>query len=262
MCQVDNDWSHNYDFMVEGDSQALPKRKAENNNQGWGYEAQFREYAFLVGRKGKEAFESLDNYPSRIELDSSWHKVLDTLRTETKKDRNERFAVVGYGETSRDLYFPETVIKGEPYRVPRELITDMIHAAKREHGVTTIVGDIHSHYYVGPLTFGDFYSFLNEDWFNQPLIRGLVNPKENIFAFRTRETYMVEAHRDPEYGSSEGFKEYWMKASGFKSSPKANHIARARPTADMWHANIAIAQAHRLALYKGKPQEDLIRAYP
>ena len=70
---------------------------------------------------------------------------------------------------------------------------------------------------------------------------------------------MVNDFGIPKYTSTEGFKEYWMRKAGFKPSPKLHHISRARPSADMWEANKAIAQAHRLALYKGKPNEDLVR---
>jgi hypothetical protein len=248
--------------VKEREPQNFRANHAENKIKVWEYESYFREYAFLMGSKGKDALETLENYPARIELGRSWHRALDSMRSETASDRNERFAIVGYIETSRDFYFPEQSEIGEPYAIRVGLVNHMLVEAREQHGVDSIIGDLHTHHYVGPLTFGDFYSFLDRSWFHQPYIRGLVNPQENIFAFQTRETYAVSDFGIPGYSSSEGFKNYWRKKAGFMPSDKPHHIRRAVPTADMWSANIAIARAHRLALYRGKPEQDLIRAYP
>jgi hypothetical protein len=248
--------------MIEGDSPDLPKRKVEDYYQRWEYQAHFKEYLLLLGKKGKEALERIDSYPRGIELDASWHRVLDSMRDETKNDSNERFAIVGYRETARDFYFPKITGVGEPYTVPPEVINEMIHAAKEKEGVTSILGDIHSHNYVGPLTFMDFYGILQKHKSDSRFMSGLVNPHENIIAFKTRQTYNVSDFGIPNYDSKEGFKNYWMRKAGFKSSPKHHHIARFRPSADMYAANIAIAQTHRLALYRGSPGQDLIRMYP
>lgn len=248
--------------IKEGESQNFSENLKENNINVWRYETHFREYAFLLGRKGRDALESLDKFPARIELDESWHDLLDSMRSETATDRNERFVVAGYRETSRDFYFPEKRGVGEPYTILIELILEMLTEAEEKHGVASITGDVHTHNYVGPLTFGDFYSFLSRSWSYQPFIRGLVNPEENIFVFETRETLAVSDFEVPNYSSVEGFKNYWMKKAGFKPSKKPHHIAKAVPTADMWSANMAIAAAHNLALYKGKPRQDLVRMYP
>lgn len=270
MCQVYFKCSHNT-FLVqysrmgdvkEGEQQSFQANTIENKINAWQYESHFREYAFLLGRKGRDALESIDNYPARIELDHSWHMVLDSMRSETAIDRNERFVVAGYRETSRDFYFPEKQGIGEPYAIPIEIIRDMVTEAEEKHGVDSITGDVHTHFYVGPLTFGDFYSFLSRSWSYQPYIRGLANPEANIFALETRETFSVSDLDIPGYSTWEGFKNYWMKKAGFKPSDKPHHIRPAVPTADMWSANVAISQAHRLALYEGKPGQDLIRMYP
>src|SRR5688572_16742482 len=111
--------------VKEGQPRNFPVNSAENRISVWEYESYFREYAFLIGRKGKDALETIENYPVRIELDASWHRVLDSMRSEIAGDRNERFAVVGYRETSRDFYFPEKSGIGEPYTIPAEIINDM-----------------------------------------------------------------------------------------------------------------------------------------
>src|SRR5688500_10335503 len=128
--------------------------RAETKINVWGYESHFREYAFLLGRKGRDALEAMDKYPAKIELNNSWHGILDSMRTETAVDRNERFVVAGYRETSRDFYFPEKRGIGEPYAIPYELIRDMVTEAEEEQGLDSITGDIHTHNYIGPLTFG------------------------------------------------------------------------------------------------------------
>lgn len=46
------------------------------------------------------------------------------------------------------------------------------------------------------------------------------------------------------------FGEYWLDKAGYKND------------ADIWKANLGIAEAHRLALYRGKLGHDLVRAYP
>ena len=63
--------------MVEGDLPGTPKRRAENITERWGYETHFREYALLLGRKGLEGLESINNFPDRIGLDEVWHKPLN-----------------------------------------------------------------------------------------------------------------------------------------------------------------------------------------
>lgn len=245
----------------EGETQHFRANFTEKQISAWAYESHFKEYALLLGRKGNNALETIENYPARIELNSWWHTVLDSMRVDTISDRNERFAVVGYSETSRDFYFPEKSGIGEPYTIPMKIVNDMTAEAK-SRGVDSITGDLHTHHYVGPLTFTDFYSFLSWTWFHQPYIRGLANPQENIFAFRTKETYSVSDFGIPSYKTYKGFKDYWMKKAGFKPSDKPHHISRAVPTADMWSANLAIAQAHRIALYEGKPRQDLLRIHP
>jgi hypothetical protein len=230
--------------------------------QRWEYGTHFREYVLLLGRKGEKALESIEQYPARIELDMVWHNVLNNMRSETQQDKHERFSVVGFTDTSREFYFPIISIKGEPYSIAPSLVSNTIHAAKEQHGVTSILGDLHTHNYVGPLTFVDFHGMLDKSRSHVPMIRGLINPSENIFAFKTRETYMVNDFGIPKYGTTEGFKDYWMNKAGFQASEKPNHIKRNQPTADMWATNIAIAQAHYLALYRGEPGQDLIRSFP
>src|SRR5688500_14179238 len=92
----------------------------------WDYETRFREYALLLGRKGTEALESIDNFPEQIKLDSVWHNALDRMRDETNKDGNERYALIGSRE-HRDFYFPEIFTKGEPNQIPEKLLrTEMM----------------------------------------------------------------------------------------------------------------------------------------
>jgi hypothetical protein len=93
--------------------------------QTWGYETHFREYILLLGQKGKDALESIDQFPRQIELDARWHKILDHLRAETKSDGNERFTLIGFRPDSRDSYIPDTPAVGELHRVARSVQADL-----------------------------------------------------------------------------------------------------------------------------------------
>jgi hypothetical protein len=245
--------------MVDGESAGILKRETEDHVQRWGYESHFREYTFLLGRKGKEALESIDNFPSRIELDPSWREALDKIRAETKSDGNERFSMVGFREDSRDFYFPEVAGVGEPHQVAKAVKGDLFWGMWKKHKITSVVGDFHTHPSGSPFSVQDLYGFLNRLTAPQPFIRGLANEKENIFAFRTRETFMVSEIDTPQKRFSDVFKDHWLEVAGYKYSEDRSHVIQINTNADMWKANIGIAEAHRLALYKGRPNEDLVR---
>lgn len=230
--------------------------------QRWVYETHFREYARLLGRKGNEALESISRFPQKIELDKTWHTVLDRLRAETKTDGFERYALIGYRPNSTEFYFPELPAKGEPSSIPRAVKGDMRWKAWEKYGVTAVVGDFHTHPGGSAFSMPDLFGFLNKFSGPKPFIRGLANEQENIFAFRTGETFMVSEIDTPEKRFSAVFEDYWLEQAGYKNDADRVHIVPVIPDANIWKANLGIAEAHRLALYRGKPGEDLIRAYP
>jgi hypothetical protein len=108
------------------------------------------------------------------------------MRAETKIDDLERYALIGFRPYSRDLYFPEMPVKGEPSSVSRAVKGDMIWHAWEKYGVNKVVGDLHTHPSGGPFSTTDLYGFLNKFSGPKVFLKGLANEQENIFAFRTR----------------------------------------------------------------------------
>lgn len=230
--------------------------------QIWDYETRFREYALLLGRKGPEALESITNYPKRIDIGNVWHGALDRMRSETRGDGSERYALITYDENAREFHFPEISVKGEPKRVPGEAIVQEIKAAKEDRKVKSIVGEIHTHPVDYPFSPPDLFRLLYKPIEYRKLIVGITTPTENIFAFRTRETFLVTEQDMPGKLFSSVFTDHWLEKAGYKYSEDRSHVIRTDPSANLWEANIGIAETHRLALYKGKPGGELIRAYP
>lgn len=240
--------------MVEGELQNKPPER-------WNFKTHFREYALLLGRKGKDGLESIDKFPKTIELDTQWHTALDKIRVETKSGGEERYAVIGFREDSRDFYFPEVSAIGEPGRVPRQAIGELRWKMWEKYKITSIIGDFHTHPQGSAFSPEDLYNLLNK-LTATPYMKGLANEQENIFAFRTRETFMVSKIDTPSKGFSSVFTDHWLEKAGFKYNEARVHLVRIEPAADIWKANLGIAEAHRLALYRGKPGQDLRRMYP
>jgi hypothetical protein len=248
--------------MLDGESFGIPKGEAENRVQRWDYETHFREYALLLGRRGSEALESIKSYPERIELNSVWHGALNRMRDETKGDGHERYSLISYDETAREFSFPEVSVRGELHLVPSDVIGEEVRKAKDERRVTSIVGDIHTHPHKGPFQPDDLLWMLVKPQDFPTLMAGLSTTRENIFAFQTRETEPITQYSNiaPEKYSA-FFRDYWLKEAGYKLSKNQKEIYPISVFPNIWQVSLGIAEKHRLALYKGKPNEDLVRIH-
>jgi len=247
--------------MAEGELSGIPKRKAENNTDRWGYETHFREYVLLLGRKGSEALESIHTYPEHIALNHNWYGALDRMRNETKGDGHERYALITYDENAREFTFPEISAKGGPHEVPREVIAEEIRKAKEDRGITSIVGAIHTHPSSTPFSPEDLLPLLDRSQMYPMVAAGIATRGENIFAFRTKETESINHFNVMPEKFYEFFKDYWLKKAGYKSTKDDKGIYPISFFPNIWRVSLGIAERHRLALYKGKPNEDLVRIH-
>ncbi|MBE0649914.1 MAG: hypothetical protein IH595_03635 [Bacteroidales bacterium] len=229
--------------------------------QRWDYETRFREYALLLGRKGKDGLESINKYPEKIELNSVWHQALDRMRGETKGDGHERYGLISYDENAREFCFPEISTKGEPDSVPVQVISDEVERAKDELKITSVVGEIHTHPIERPFSDNDLLRLLDDLGKPSLLMSGLTTDKLNIFAFRTRETIPINKFSNVTKEYLRFFETYWRKRAGFKLSKDSSEIVGESLFSNMWKMNFGIAEKHHLALYKGKPKEDLVRIH-
>lgn len=215
-----------------------------------------------MGSKGNEGLESLEKFPKRIALDTSWHKTIDQMRGETRGDGVERFTVIGFREDSRDFYFPEVAAPGDTHSVPRAVKGDMYWRMWEKYKITSILGDFHTHLGGSEFSIKDLWGLLNRLTAPKPFLEGVATEHENIFAFRTRETFMVSQIDTTQSSFKPVFEDYWLEKAGYKYDESRVYLVPIKPDADIWKASLGIAEAHRLALYRGKPGQDLIRAYP
>lgn len=229
--------------------------------QIWDYDTRFREYALLLGRKGPDALESVNRFPERITLNNVWHGALDRMRDETKSDLHERYSLITYDETTRDFQFSEISAKGEHNQVPTDVIKEEIRKAKAERQATSLVGEIHTHPGTEPFSPEDLIPLLEKSSIRPALIVGIATYRANIFAFRTRETEPINHFNIMPEKFYDFFRDYWLEKAGYAALNKAHVLIPTSFFPNIWKVSTGIAERHRLALYKGKPKEDLVRIH-
>lgn len=255
----------------------LNKTESPPTPEVWDYET-FREYLLALTR-GKDFLLPREDYPTRIQLSDDWHGLLNGMRQESR-DGKERFALVGFKDDHRAIYLPRTTALGESTFVPGEVILKTIEQAKRQAGITELVGDIHSHPngwwkkihdmqniilkpFGGDLhafSPGDLYCMVLPDLY-LPMI-GLAESDRNLFAFRTKQSEMVPGN---ELGfDQDKFDQHWAKQFGLKivTVGKAKVALTLNPRSNPWEVDKAIAQRHGLVLYKGAPGLDMVKVFP
>lgn len=243
----------------------------------WGFESHLQEYALLVARKGKNGLESIENFPNRIELSDEWHHTLNKMRTETAKDMRERVTPIGFQHEMRKLHIPPDFIVGAKTTVSDEMFWDGFDKVKKEKGIVGLVGHIHSH----PRDWDNFLKLFVKTWgrivteykgfspgdlhgivenaSKLPWFYGVVDKDENYFAFVTRESETI--HPSSKIQDSATFQEYWFYHN--TRTPLFKNSSITIPKAfTLWDVDMAIAKQYRLALYRGKPGEDLVREFP
>lgn len=231
----------------------------------------FKEYLVALGR-GKNFLVGLNEFPKRIELYPELTSVLNQISRHTRKDLHERWALLGFKADKTRLLTQSVPVKAMEDHVPAELIKEEIERAKKNAGIETIIGDIHSHPsglmelyrgQSGTAAFSpvDIYKSVIKGGF-MPVV-GVADGNENLFVFRTRESYPYDI--DPKIFNAESFEKYWFELNGFKYLGLDKHSKRAislSPNASTWKTNVGIATRHRLALYKGFAGGDLVRQWP
>jgi len=181
------------------------------------------------------------------------------MRNETKGDGNEHYALITYDENAREFTFPEISAKGEPYEVPKEVIIEEVRKAKEDRGATSIVGAIHTHPSGVPFSPEDLLPMLDKSQMYSMVAVGIATRRENLFAFQTKETESINHFNIMPEKFYEFFKDYWLKKAGYKSTKNDKGIYPISFFPNIWRVSLGIAERHRLALYKGKPNEDLVR---
>lgn len=244
-----------------------------NTTGRWAY-PYFKEYLLALTR-GPDFLLPFEDYPKRIELGKPWHELLDQMRQESK-DGIERWALVGFKDDKRSLYLPTILTKGSSHAVSGKIIEKAVEYAKTKAGIIDLVGDIHSHpngwltklYHLqNPLYApfkGNLHAFSTQDLFvlRHMSFVGLSEGDRNLFAFKSRETHTV-----PDYALESNFDEfekYWNHKMGIRNIKIKNFQAEIPidPRYNAWSMNKKIANKHKIVLYKGSPDKDLVRVVP
>ena len=254
----------------------------------WKYDTHLREYLLLLARKGEVGLESVSKFPRIIELSKTWHKTLNEIRL-ASLDGMERWVFVGFNEVRKDLIFPVVPAKGTHEDIPIESVNNKVDAVKARTDLVDLVGDIHSHpeniivsdnvyldeiYRFGGIlgeniieslggssayfSPGDLYGLLKRG--NSFSMMGLVQGRNNLFAFRTRESASVSM---PSMLTQKSFSKYWIEQSGFEMvGDSVHHVSAVKPDASLWNMNLKIAERYKLVLYKGSQNQELHKVFP
>lgn len=257
----------------------------------WSYN-QFKDILLNSNRRGSAL--SLSDFPQFIQLDHQFHGLLNGLRIATSMDGVERWALLGvknesspsmegYGirgrESKKATLMASDFIKGRRDHVPYEIIEKEIKEAERAD--IKFLLDIHSHpsdYLPLLLRFiRPFYSRVVANWaqFSPADLHRLVTPydalpamvlvasKSNLLAMRTRDTIDI-----PGFGSyitQDQFSDNWNGKFGLGINPIyffLNLVDSLEHIFTPQALNISIAKEHKLVLYKGDVNEELMRIYP
>lgn len=245
----------------------------------WSYGSYFKEYLLLLATRGPIALESLRMYPERIELGETWHQTLNHMRKSTWRDGIEKWAFAGVKAEKRGIFLPTVPVMGSRHFVPSEAMKRMKDWARNKPGIVDFLGDIHSHptglitnlehkipfknkhKLVAEFSAGDFYAFLVEP---NSYFMGIVTGGYNTFTFKARESTGLGV--DPLGFSQESFEKYWYEKFGFKylGGPLKFGANRTTPISDDANSlkmNFAIAEKHRLLIYQGKANKELIKIF-
>lgn len=203
----------------------------------WSY-GFFREYLLALARGEKFLLPKVQ-YPKRIELNQSWHELLNQMWRETR-DGLERFALIGFKDDRRAIFLPTRVASGTADGVPWNVVRAENEKAIAKFKIAYCLGDIHSHpaekiWPGAAFSAYDFYRILEPDIY-LPMI-GLVEGGKNVFAFRSRESDYI----DPSIFSPESFRDFW------------------RDRVRGWKMNLEIAKKYSLVLYRGGVDRELVK---
>jgi hypothetical protein len=257
--------------MVEGETSAILDDEKENQPLKWGYETGFKYYLYRIGILGTEGVESIKKFPDRIELDATWHSRLNAMRSESS-DGIERWVAVGMKEDRSLDFIPKDFVKGH-YTHADALTPEQV---SEQYGIIHNIGEIHSHpsdwfnrmgvnLIVATKLVKGYEGFSDQDLYGMVDGFGLpmsvvVEKEHNYFAFRTEETQDLPATSP--LSAAMAFNNHWSRKYGGYYFGKSHQSFWASPQFSLKEMNRGIAEAYNLALYKGKPGDELIREYP
>lgn len=225
-------------------------------------------YLKLLVREGRRSVAFFDEFPFKLALMPAFHEVMDTLRAKAKQEGKERWSLIGYMQDRNRVYVQVNGSLGERGRISQELRRSTIEAA-RSKGIVGRIGSIHSHFRQEAL-FEDEGGFSAEDLFillipNGDFLKAVVEPDANYFAFKTFETKNVPS--DPFPLTQEAFARLWYEECGYSyggTSASGSRIVRSFQSLLTEEKDVveAIAERHKLVVYKGEPDRALRRIFP
>jgi hypothetical protein len=259
--------------MGEGE----PTTSPEYSKERWDYDGKFKEYLLNVAQEGKGALESINNYPERIGLNDTWHKILGKMRSETR-DGLERWTTIGVHKDIKSIVIPTNIQVGRRNDIPvlQESDLDKLSKEYSRLEVRRLLGDIHSHpdqfvkentltrFLLSGRIISEYRGFSPTDLKGiiqlsksaSPLIIfGLVENEDNFFAFLTKDSETIPS--DSPLLKNKEFSYHWFR----KYAPGIGEDFLPKKST-LWEINIGIAKHYNLAIYRGKVDQDLVRGYP
>lgn len=245
----------------------------------WDYNL-FREYLLALTR-GEEFLLPIADYPEEIDLNSTWHEALDSMRTKST-DGIERLCVIGGDLEGRKVIVQVIPATGKNRHVPSHVTDDQVKKALKV-GADVVLGDIHSHpaplYWRYGLSSGkmetracfsaaDLYLLVRK--YNKYFI-GIVQGHENLFAFRSRESKARDrlTYLGLKTNKRNVFQKYWWGQVGveFINDEDGEKVERRSTNGDTLpfdeayteSVNFQIATRHNFVLYKGTSGGKLLR---
>ena len=209
------------------------------------------------------------------------HDSLNELRGITGTIGKEIHMDVMVSEDQRVLV-PEIYATGERARVKSKTIAEHRKAVNPENK-HTVVGSLHTHphsnstlkrigrrlFYRGTMSPSDLYVVISPH--SPEHFMGVVNQEENVFAFRSQETnsrHAMDYLKPGQLSKQDRFAHFWYKRHGIELTIKDEQRWIKRKNGgritdiDRWEVAMDIAKWHHIALYRGKPNQNIHRFYP
>lgn len=204
-------------------------------------------------------------YPRQISLPGAVHERLNSMRSETAHNGNERWALIGFKDDRRAIYLPTVNVQGGRTQVPGVVIAAQKALARQRHGIIGSVGSLHSHPegFDTPKGFiafspADFYCAVDGNG-DREMVMGITEGEMNMMVFASAETR--HALLDPVV-TQEVFNGFWERE--FERRDPLLHALgvigeRYFEPEDITAMNKAIAQQYHLVLYRGRKDQPLER---
>ena len=287
--------------MVEGETTKLQSDEVGEKIERWAYETRFKSYLYRISILGNRGVESISNFPSRIELNAKWHEALERIKAESR-DGMERWVPVGLKEGRALDFTPETSVKGFFTQAETLTDAEIkqqygiVHLGGDIHShPSDWLNRLGVDLIVSTKLVKDFEGFSDVDLYRMIKGNGLpmaavVEKSNNYFAFRadprwidgrssnfsrispcyaikqieicSRTTETRDLPTDSPLKDKMAFSRHWSGKYGGYYLGNSHLSFWALPNYSVRETNMGIAGAFNIALYRGKPGEDLVREYP